>query len=204
MKRKTPLLALLLALPVAALLLSACGGSDDEALDESTDAAFAAEMVPHHESAIEMAEIAQKRAEHPEVRQLADDIVASQSQEIATLNQISDRIGDENAGTSMGMSSEEMGMHSDPAELEMAKPFDQAFIDMMIPHHQGAITMSHAELANGTDEEAKALAESIIAAQSSEIEQMNEWRTKWYGEPSPAGGVPDNAGASGDHEAMGH
>lgn len=206
MNRKTPVLAVLLALPIVALLLAACGGSDDETTtaDESTDAAFVAEMVPHHESAIEMAEIAQERAEHPEVKQLADDIVASQSQEIETLNQISERIGDEEAGASLGMSSEEMGMHSDPAELETAKPFDQAFIDMMIPHHQGAIMMAHEELANGSDEEAKAIAEDIIAAQSSEIEQMNEWRTRWYGEPSPAGGVPEAPAASGDHEMMGH
>ena len=204
MNRKTRLLALLLVLPAAALLLAACGDSDDEGSGESTDATFVAEMIPHHESAIEMAEIAQKRAEHPEVKQLADDIVASQSQEIETLNEISDRLGDENAGASLGMSSEEMGMPSDPAELESAKPFDKAFIDMMIPHHQGAITMAHEELANGSDEDAKALAEDIIAAQSSEIEQMNEWRTKWYGEASPAGGVPDNAAGSGDHEAMDH
>ena len=62
---------------------------------------------------------------------------------------------------------------------------------MMVPHHQSAILMARIELAEGDDEEAQSLATAIIDAQSREIEAMNEWRTKWYGGPSPAGGVPE-------------
>ena len=64
---------------------------------------------------------------------------------------------------------------------------------MMVPHHQGAIRMAQIELAEGNDEETKSLARAIIEAQSREITQMNEWRTEWYGSPSPAGGIPDEA-----------
>lgn len=60
--------------------------------------------------------------------------------------------------------------------LETAKPFDRAFIDAMIVHHQGAIRMSQIELADGTDEQTKSLADEIIDAQSMEITEMNEWR----------------------------
>jgi len=172
-------------------VIALVGAGEDDAAGTGSDAAFVAEMAPHHESAIEMAEIAQDRAEHPEIKALADDIVRTQSSEIETLGAISERLGGV-ADASLGLSPDEMGMASmDTAALETAKPFDRAFIDMMIPHHQGAIEMARIELADGSDAEAKALAEDIIAAQSREIEEMNEWRTDWYGEPSPAGGVPE-------------
>jgi uncharacterized protein (DUF305 family) len=81
-------------------------------------------------------------------------------------------------------------MDMDMRSLRHADPFDRMFIDMMIPHHQGAIRMARIELAEGANEESKSLAREIIAAQAAEIEQMNEWRARWYGAPSPAGGVP--------------
>ena len=204
--KKSKILALLLALPLVAVFLAACGGDDEgESASPATDAAFVTEMIPHHDSAIEMAKIAQKRAEHPEIKQLADDIVATQSAEIETLNQISDDLGDQDAGASLGLSSDEMGMSMDTSMLETAEPFDREFIDMMVPHHQGAILMAHAELADGTNSDAKALADEILTGQSGEIEEMNSWRTKWYGGPSPAGGIPEYEGsADGGHESMDH
>ena len=42
----------------------------------------------------------------------------------------------------------------------------------MIGHHQGAIEMARAELANGQNVDAKSLAQKIIDAQQAEIEQM--------------------------------
>jgi len=50
--------------------------------------------------------------------------------------------------------------------------------------------MSRIELERGADDDAKKLAEEIIAAQTREIEQMNTWRKDWFGAASPAGGVP--------------
>ncbi len=113
-------------------------------------------------------------------------------------------VGEVDHGT-LGLAEHEMGMSSDLSSLESAKPFDRAFIDMMVPHHQGAILMARVELEQGSDEKAKALAEQIIEAQTVEIEEMNEWREKWYGEPSPAGGVPtEGTSTSPSHESMGH
>jgi uncharacterized protein (DUF305 family) len=93
----------------------------------------------------------------------------------------------------------------DVAALEKARPFDLTFIDTMIPHHQGAIRMARIELERGSDEELANLATAIIEAQSREIEEMNAWRERWYGSPSPAGGVPpaDEAEAP-SHEEAGH
>ncbi len=206
----TKLLGGICALVVVLIALGASvlGGDDDEGGVE-IDGAFLAEMVPHHESAIEMAEIAVRRAEHPEIEALANSIIASQGDEIASLEEIHERLFEasitEVDHETLGLPEHEMGMETDLAALKAAKPFDRAFIDMMIPHHQGAILMARVELERGDDDEAQALAEEIIAAQSREIEDMNAWRTEWYGEPAPAGGVPaSDAESVPSHDAMGH
>lgn len=166
----------------------------DSSSGQDTDGAFVSQMVPHHESAIEMAEIAKTNGEHPEVIQLADNIVKTQGAEIATLNAIHDRLFDGSMDMQehgdLGMDESMMGMDMDIDSLRTAKPFDREFIDQMIPHHQGAIRMARVELEDGEDQEAKDLATEIIDAQTAEIEQMNRWRKQWYGAVSPAGGVP--------------
>jgi len=197
--------AVIVLIGVGALVLS----SGEDANATETDGAFVTEMAPHHESAIEMAEIAIERAEHPEIEALARSIAASQGEEITELEAIHQRLFDAPVGEvdhgTLGLAEHEMGMSADLSSLESAKPFDRAFIDMMVPHHQGAILMARIELEQGTDDEAQALAEKIIEAQTTEIVEMNEWRAEWYGEPSPAGGVPpEDSSASPSHESMGH
>jgi len=193
--------AIAAALAAAVLVLSVSSG-DDTAKADGVDRAFAADMVPHHISAVDMAEIAKQRSKRPEIQGLADDIIRSQNQEIDQLRAIDLRL--EDAGEpkgKLGASDEMMGMSMDTGSLETAEPFDRAFIDMMIPHHQGAIVMSRIELDRGGDAKAKKLAEEIIAAQTREIEQMNAWRKDWFGAASPAGGVP-KPGEAGGHSGM--
>jgi uncharacterized protein (DUF305 family) len=187
----------------AVIALGACGSDDSESSggSEEADGAFIAGMVPHHESAIEMAEIAEERADHPEIEELAANIISSQQAEIEELEAAHERIFGEPLSEGehepMEMSAEMMG-EVDMAELENAKPFDLTFIDMMIPHHQGAIEMARTELADGQDAELKEIAQRIIDAQSAEIEEMNAWREEWYGSPSPAGGVPPEEESTDD------
>jgi uncharacterized protein (DUF305 family) len=225
-------LVALIALLGLTVVLSACGGGSSSSSTSSSggsggtvDQAFVAEMIPHHEMAVEMAEMAQAEGQHPQITQLADDIIKTQSSEIEEMEPIAEEIGalGGSEGESMeGMSEEgmsemehggeegpsmsedakvlgipmgSMGMSMDMSSLEGAKPFDRAFIDMMIPHHQGAILMAQAELADGENGQLKELAKGIIAAQTMEIEEMNEWREGWYGSPSPAGGVPGSEAA---------
>jgi uncharacterized protein (DUF305 family) len=197
-------LSLLLA--SLAMLLAACGGDDGSGSGGSgatgIDRAFVEEMIPHHESAVEMAEMAQERGRHAEVKKLADAIVKTQNAEIDTMKKMAAAM--KQAGVEkgdLGMEVEHMGMSGDTADLEEAKPFDREFIDMMIPHHQGAIRMARMELDEGKDPEARKLAQAIIDAQTKEIDEMNMWRVDWYGELSPAGGVPAeaNEGSSEHH-----
>jgi uncharacterized protein (DUF305 family) len=138
-----------------------------------------------------MAKLAQSKAEHPEIKQLADDIVSAQKREISVMKTIRRDVrnmgdhGDEH----MGMSDHEMGMDMDMTALEDAKPFDKAFIDAMVPHHQGAITMAEELLKNGEQPALREMAGDIISAQTKEIAQMRAWRKAWYGSASGSGAM---------------
>jgi uncharacterized protein (DUF305 family) len=147
-----------------------------------SDKAFIDAMVPHHQGAIEMARVALKNAEHEEIKELSHNIISSQQAEIEELKSIKK----EEFGTSqvpMEMSQEQMrgmGMMMDPQQLANQKPFDEAFIDAMIPHHQSAIEMAQVALENSNNPKIKELAQNIISAQQREIEQMKQWGKEWY------------------------
>jgi len=53
---------------------------------------------------------------------------------------------------------------------------DKDFAMMMIPHHQGAIDMAKVELQYGKDQQLRAMAEKIIAAQEAEIAELKKWQ----------------------------
>ena len=58
--------------------------------------------------------------------------------------------------------------------------FDKAFLSEMIVHHQGAVQMAQAALQNAKHDEIKQMAQNIISAQTSEIQQMQGWQKTWY------------------------
>lgn len=222
-KTRTGAIALVMT---AALAAAGCGsdGTHDghdaakptttattSAAPAAVDKAFVAQMIPHHEMAIEMAGLAPTQGQRPQIRTLGKAILDSQAPEVTELRTIAKQLGvtpaamktdhesmDHSAhGPSMtahaktlGLSMDAMGMSMNMESLRSARPFDRAFIDMMIPHHQGAIRMARAQLKRGQNAELKTIATAIIEEQQQEIEQMNTWRKDWYGAPSPAGGVP--------------
>jgi uncharacterized protein (DUF305 family) len=75
-----------------------------------------------------------------------------------------------------------MGVMVDPQQLANREPFDRAFIDAMIPHHQSAIEMAKVAYEKSENPRIKKLAENIVSAQQAEIEQMKGWREQWYPE----------------------
>lgn len=184
--RKT-LIAAMVAAPL--FTLAACGNDDDAgtpADHNDADVTFAQQMIPHHEQAIEMAELAGNLAASKAVSDLAADIEAAQGPEIDTmtgwLESWGEDVPEEEGMAGMDdadMSSGDMnGMMSDEqlAELEAATgtKFDRMFLTMMIEHHEGAIEMAQAEQAEGQNPDAKALAGDIETAQTEEIATMRE------------------------------
>ena len=197
----------LAALAVLVAVAAGCGSSSNGDKANATDKAFVAQMVPHHQLAVDMARQARQKGQHPNTTELAKNIISAQQAEITEMRAIAEDVGVKPASMpsgsmggmhtnmtddakALGLSTDEMGMSMDMAGLSRAKPFDRAFIDMMIPHHQGAIRMARAELAKGENAKLKQIAKGIVAAQAKEIAQMNSWRKGWYGAASPAGGVP--------------
>ena len=176
------------------------------------DQLFIDMMVPHHQGAVEMALIAQARAEHQEIKDLAQAILQSQSAEIDQMRawrQAWYGSGETPALSVMPMFHEmngqvmvmpAMNMAQDVDRLRAApEPFDRAFIDEMIPHHQSAIDAAQIAQRQAVHQEIKDLATAIIAAQQQEIDQMRAWRLAWYGsaaptpvvtEPMPMPGMP--------------
>src|SRR5215212_8377617 len=89
---------------------------------------------------------------------------------------------------SMGL----MNMAQDVEQLRNTpEPFDRAFIDAMIPHHQSAIDAAQLAQTRAVRQDIKNLAAAIISAQQSEIEQMRAWRLAWYGTSASPTALPD-------------
>lgn len=161
------------------------------------DQQFIIMMIPHHQSAIAMADLALTRAQHPQIKQLAENIKVSQSQEIKEMQTwyqqwyktavpkfnghgMGGMMHGKGNGMMHGKGGGMMSMETDLTALRKAKNFDQAFIEEMIPHHQMAVMMSQHLIPNSTHPEMKKLAEAIITAQNKEIKEMQEWYQKWY------------------------
>ncbi len=148
-----------------------------------SDKAFIDAMIPHHQSAVEMAEVALQNAEHEEIKQLSRNIISTQRAEIGELKAIKQQ----QFGTSqvpMQLSAQEMQMMgmTEPDALANENPFDKAFIDAMIPHHESAIEMSQVAYRQSDNPKIKELAGNIVSAQQREIEHMLQWRQAWYPE----------------------
>jgi uncharacterized protein (DUF305 family) len=148
-----------------------------------SDKAFIDAMVPHHQGAVEMAEVALENAEHEEIRSLAEDIVSAQEAEIEELKAIKQReFGSSEVPMEMSAGEMQMMGMTDPGELANKDPFDKAFIDAMIPHHRSAIAMAQVALEDSDNPEIREIARNIVNAQKKEFAQLQGWRGEWYPE----------------------
>jgi uncharacterized protein (DUF305 family) len=202
MMASTALRASLVAALAVIALAAGCGGGDDDkgsAPDvraNGTDMAFVNAMIPHHEAAVDAADLALSRAEHRRLERLAEGIVQFQSAELATLRSVRDVLQD--AGVEegdLGLTESEQGMDHDPAGLRDVANFDCAFLEMMIPHHEGAIRMARAELKPGIHAELRRMSESIIDSQGFEVGQMMRFQRQWC--DGSSGEHPSGAGEHG-------
>jgi uncharacterized protein (DUF305 family) len=187
----------LLLIALAGALLTACGSGEETGASTATqggsqhndaDMTFVSGMVPHHQEAVEMAELVESRTQRPELRALADTIITTQNQEISLMQGWQRAWGQEGESGGMDHGSEGGGAsmpgtmpkaHMDELTQLKNTAFDLAFVRMMIEHHQGAVEMAETELRDGANAEAKQLARKIIADQRKEIEMMTKWQKEW-------------------------
>ncbi|WP_252975521.1 DUF305 domain-containing protein [Janibacter melonis] len=187
---------------LAAVALSACSSDSDgsmpgmnhgsESMSSSTagsassgqegDVMFAQMMIPHHQQAVEMADLAldDSSGASAKVQALAKDIKAAQGPEIKTMQGWLEQWGAEPASEGMergGMDhGDGMMSESEMTDLESATgaKFDQMWLTMMIKHHQGAVTMAKDVQSTTSNNEVKTMAADIIKAQNSEITTMKD------------------------------
>jgi uncharacterized protein (DUF305 family) len=187
-----------------AVVLTGCsGGSDTSDTTSDTnagssasqsaefndaDVTFAQGMIVHHEGALEMAQMADDRAQDPRVLDLADRIEAAQDPEIQTMTGwLEDwdqpTSADKSGGMDMDMDGGMGGMNMDMSGLEAASgaEFDRMWLEMMTEHHRGAVDMAETEIADGQNDDAIALAEQIVESQSAEIDEMETLLTELDG-----------------------
>jgi uncharacterized protein (DUF305 family) len=202
MRLTSRITALTAAAVAATLLLAGCGSSSTSgetpaspaaasgavaAAGSEADITFAQLMIPHHEQAVQMADMALQQASSQEVIDLATQIKGAQDPEIAQMRgwleqwgapeQMDGADGMDHGGMDMGgqttagmMSDQDMGALMDASGPE----FDQMWLAMMIAHHKGAIEMAEQVRAESTNPEVTALADAIVAGQTTEIDTMQQ------------------------------
>ncbi len=171
---------LAMAIGVTGLVLVACGNSADSTAtttdSNKADVTFAQQMIPHHRQAVEMAELADSRAENPEVKALATDIENAQGPEIKTmtgwLKEWNKPVPDDMAGMDDSMPGMMSTQDMDTLKAMSGAEFDQAFLTMMIAHHEGAVDMAQTELDEGKSFDAIDLARDVKSTQKAEIDTM--------------------------------
>jgi uncharacterized protein (DUF305 family) len=156
---------------------SAPSASESESAQfNEADVEFAQGMIVHHQGALEMAQMADSRAQDPRVLELASRIEAAQQPEIDTMTSWLEEWDQPTEASMGGMDhgSGDMGMGMDMSGLEAASgtEFDRMFLEMMTEHHQGAVDMANTEIADGQNDAALTLARTIVTDQTAEIEEM--------------------------------
>lgn len=153
------------------------GSSASPAADvNNADMQFTMMMIPHHEQAVEMADmILAKDGIDERVITMAEQIKAAQGPEIELMESWLDDWGTP-MGDMDGMDHGGMMSDTDMQALEDADGVEASrlFLEQMIVHHEGAIDMAQTEVDNGQNADVIALAEAISASQTTEITTMED------------------------------
>jgi uncharacterized protein (DUF305 family) len=159
--------------------------------DANYNLRFFDSMIPHHQGAIIMSQAVLARSQRPELIKLAKSIISEQQQEIAQMQKWRKQWYPTATATPImwhSVMNHEMPMTAEHQEMMQMNVslgnadagFDKRFIDAMIPHHQGAVTMARDALQKSQRPELQKYAKRIATSQQQEIDSMTQWRNKWY------------------------
>ncbi|AUI57052.1 DUF305 domain-containing protein [Amycolatopsis sp. BJA-103] len=152
------------------------------------DVEYMTMMIPHHQQAKVMTDLVPGKTANEQLKAIAGRISVAQDGEVAMMKTwLSDRgkpvPGEGHAGHGGGHDHGLMpGMATEAqlADLRAASgpAFEKLFLDLMIAHHQGALTMAETQLGKGVEIKAQEMAQEVITGQSAEIERMRTMRGK--------------------------
>lgn len=157
---------------------------------EQQDLMFSVMMIPHHQQAIDLSELAISKSDSERIRVLSEQIIAGQGPEIILMqrwldesnefdgmsNMMQSEALNQNGSMRSGMNG--MGGMASEADIELlatlsSPDFDALFLDLMIEHHLGAIDMVQM-IENSNNPEVQNLAGEIIRVQTEEINLMQQ------------------------------
>ncbi|PND56873.1 DUF305 domain-containing protein [Mycobacterium sp. ENV421] len=158
---------------------STAPASQAVAAHNADDVMFAQMMIPHHQQAVDLAAIAAVHTTNQAVRTLAGKISDEQQPEIDAMKALLVQWDvDPTMGDHSGHGAAMQGMVDDATMTKLKSlngpQFDTLWLQAMIGHHQGAIEMAKAEIANGQSADLTAMAKSMVTAQQAEIDQMKQ------------------------------
>ncbi|MEO8287074.1 MAG: DUF305 domain-containing protein [Chloroflexota bacterium] len=137
-------------------------------------------MIEHHQGAIEMAQLADTRAKHQEIKTVAQNIIQDQTREIGEMKTWLMQWYNTEPMTGMMHEGMMAGMDMSMLESMSGDDFDRAFLMMMHAHHRGAIAMAELVPDRATHQEVKTLGQNITTSQEAEIMQFMAWAQTWY------------------------
>lgn len=157
--------------------------SSPDATNAPFDLQFLDTMIEHQQGAVDMTKPVAAKSDNAALKAFAAKIIAEQNKEIAQMKAWREKwYSEKPAAINMrmaGMMESMQGMSMKKLEMSSGKMFDSRFLDMMMPHHNGAITMSRDALDRAEHPELKTLANQIIKSQEAEVAKMEEWKTAW-------------------------
>ena len=148
----------------------------------NVDNDFAMMMKSHHQAAVDMAQAELESGKDESLKKMAQNIINAQRSEINELQSFLDnhKNPEKNYDPSMKekgfakVMDQNMTMMMDMPKMDESASTDKHFLQMMVPHHQGAIMMAEGFVQFGKDPGLIALAKKIIADQKMEIEQFEK------------------------------
>ena len=146
-------------------------------MSEDFDMDFANMMLEHHQGAIDMSEIELKSGSDEQMKAMARQIISEQKEEQSKLNDIikNSKPIKMDMGKHDDLSKEMEAMKAGMAEMKMTLNTDRDYALMMIPHHESAVKMAKAELANGMNSALKQMSQKMISGQTKEISEFKSW-----------------------------
>ena len=150
---------------------------------QEIDRAFISAMVLHHTAAVEMAQVEVQRGQRADVKQLAQQIISAQENEIKQLQRIAQQDYNFTPSTTLPTTTQQgvlmgqpilMNFPQDVNDLKTTSDPDMMFLQMMIPHHAMAIVQADTQMTYGSNQQLKAISQNIVSSQSRQIGEMED------------------------------